>query len=444
LGPQRPYVARKQIMFRIFRLSFILLLFVAGVMASLASAEGPHITVLRVKGAINPVTASYIQRGIGSAEASGALAVIIQVDTPGGLDSAMRDIIQRFQASTVPVVVYVSPAGARAASAGTFITMAAHVAAMAPNTAIGAAHPVGGGGEEISGTMQEKVTNDAVAYIKGIANQRKRNADWAEKAVRESVSATEEEALKLGVIDLVAPDLPSLVASLDGRAVSLPAGSKTLSTTGAAIQSVGMNWMEDFLFAITDPNIAYILLSLALTGLFLELSNPGAILPGIVGGIALLLALFALGMLQANFAGVLLIFFAFILFLVELWVASHGMLTIGGIISLIVGSTILFSGVPGLELSFWVEASVVIAISSFFSFVVGAVVRAQRRRATTGREGLIGKTAVARSALEPEGMVFVEGERWEAIVDDGRVEPGEEVIVRSIDGLKLRVARLKS
>lgn len=437
--------AMQHLLAKLWRLRWSLLLIAALLPLGRLWAEVPHLDVLRVKGAINPVVAGYISRGIELAEREGALAVVIEMDTPGGLDTSMREIIQRIVSARVPVIFYVSPPGARAASAGAFIAMAAHVTAMAPNTAIGAAHPVAAGsigGEQVSGEMLEKATNDAAAYIRSLAQERHRNPEWAERAVRESISANEREALQLGVVELVAPDLASLLSQLQGRSVKLATGSVTFETRGAQIRYLDMGLIERFLYVISDPNIAFILLSLAMTGLFLELSNPGAILPGIVGGIFLLLALYSLGMMPVNWAGVLLIVLAFLFFLAEMLVVSHGMLTIGGIISLTLGALILFNtGASYLRVSWTVIALVVLIVSTFFFFVVSAVVGAHRRRLNTGREGLLGAVAVARTPLEPRGLVFLQGERWSAELDDGKAAEGEEVIVKAVDGLKLRVAK---
>jgi len=367
------------------------------------------------------------------------------MDTPGGLDTSMRDIVKDIVNARVPVVVYVSPSGARAASAGVFITMAAHVAVMAPNTAIGAAHPVviGTEGEEgMSETMEEKVVNDAAAYIRSIAEAHGRNMEWAEKAVRESVSATEREALKLNVIDMVAADLDSLVSQLDGRQVTMLGGNiVTLHTQGATINHIKMNTMEDFLYAISDPNIAYILLSLATLGIMAEIFNPGLIFPGVVGGICGLLAFYSLGMLPVNYAGVLLVVLAFGLFIAEIFTTSFGLFTAGGITSLVIGSLILFKGGPLFQVSPWLIATVAVIIAALFALVISRVIRAHRRQASTGREELIGKTAVVKVALEPEGTVFYKGERWAAISDRGQVEPGEAVIITKVDGLKLYVIK---
>ncbi len=421
--------------------TLLLLPFVLLFVGPTQAAEN-ELVVLRLSGTINSVTAGYIDRGIGAAESSGARAVVIELDTPGGLDSAMRSMVQRINSSKVPVVVYVSPAGARAASAGTFITMAAHVAAMAPNTAIGAAHPVTGSGQDIPGSLGEKVLNDAAAYIRGIAELRGRNADWAEKAVRESLSLNEREAVDQKVVDLVATDLPNLVAQLEGRQVKLLNQTVILGTQGAPIRRLDTSLMEKFLYAISQPTIAYILLALAMTGLFFELANPGSIFPGVLGGMFLLMALYSLGTLPVNWAGVLLIVLAFVLFVADLFVTAHGALTVGGLISLVAGSLILMSGSnPLFVIDRWVIALVALTVTAFFAFVVASVVQAHRRPTTTGAEALVGKEAVARTALDPSGMVFVEGERWTAQSLSGRVEEGEVVIITEVVGMKLKVVK---
>ncbi|MDH5695168.1 MAG: nodulation protein NfeD [Dehalococcoidia bacterium] len=431
---------------RIIRLLLLVSLLVAASIVIEVQAATSRVDVLHVKATINPVLVDYIKRGIDQAEEGNAAACIIQLDTPGGLDTSMRDIVKDIVNARVPVVVYVSPSGARAASAGVFITMAAHVAAMAPNTAIGAAHPVAVGAEgeaQMSEAMEEKVVNDAAAYIRSIAEAHGRNMEWAEKAVRESVSATEQEALELNVIDMVAPDLNSLTSQLEGRQITMLDGRVvTLHTEGAEINHVEMNTIEDFLYTISDPNIAYILLSLAMLGIFFELSNPGLILPGVVGGICLLMAFYSLGMLPVNYAGVLLIVLAFGLFIAEVFTATFGLFTAGGITSLVIGSLILFKGVsPLFQVNPWLIATVAIGIAGFFGFVVNRVIRVHRRQASTGREELVGKTAVVKVALEPEGTILFKGERWTAVSEKGRVKPGEEVIITKVDGLKLWVIK---
>ncbi|MFC2002096.1 nodulation protein NfeD [Chloroflexota bacterium] len=433
-------------MARIFRILLITSLLLAAFITMKAQAASPSIDVLTIKGAINPVLVDYVKRGIDQAEETGASALIIQMDTPGGLDTAMRDIIQDIVNARVPVVVYVSPSGARAASAGVFITMSAHVAVMAPNTAIGAASPVAMGAEgeqQMSETMKDKVVNDAAAYIRSIAEAHNRNMEWAEKAVREAVSATEQEALELNVIDMVAPDLDTLVAQLHGRQVTmLDSSVVTLQTQGATINYVDMKTIEGFLYTIADPNIAYILLSLAMLGIMVEIFNPGLIFPGVVGAISLLLAFFSLGVLPVNYAGVLLIVLAFGLFVGEVLTTAFGLFTVGGVVSLVIGSMILFKGgSPLFRVDPWLIATVTITISAASAFVVSRAIIAHRKQAKTGREELIGKTAVVKVALGPEGTVFYKGERWTAIVDKGRVEPGEEVLITKTDGLTLYVVK---
>ncbi|MFQ6122330.1 MAG: nodulation protein NfeD [Dehalococcoidales bacterium] len=434
---------------RIIRILIIVIgLLLAASIVVRVQAASSRIDVLQVKGTINPVLVDYISRGIDQAEEYGALAVIIQMDTPGGLDTAMRDIVKEIVNARVPIVVYVSPSGARAASAGVFVTMAAHIAAMAPNTAIGAAHPVavGEGGEAaMSQAMEEKVVNDAAAYIRSIAEAHGRNMEWAEKAVRESVSATEKEALELNVIDMVAPNLHSLITQLDSRQVILLDGSVvTLNTEGATVNYVEMKIVEDFLYTIADPNIAFILLSLAMLGITVEIFNPGLIFPGVVGGICLLLAFYSLGVLPVNYAGVLLIVLAFGLFVGEVLTTTFGIFTAGGVISLVIGSLILFKGAsPVFQVDPWLIATVTIIVAALFAFVVSRVIRAHRKQATTGREELVGKTAVVKVALNPEGTVFFKGERWEAVSDKGQIESGEEVIITKVEGLKLWVTKKK-
>ncbi|MFC2034564.1 nodulation protein NfeD [Chloroflexota bacterium] len=432
-------------MLKIIRILLLLGLLITASIAIEAQAASPTIAVINAKGIINPVLADYIGRGIEDAEESNAIASIIQMDTPGGLDTSMRDIVQDIVNARIPVVVYVSPSGARAASAGVFITIAAHVAVMAPNTAIGAASPVSIGPEgeaTMSETMEEKVVNDAAAYIRSIAQAHGRNMEWAEQAVREAVSATEQEALELNVIDMVAPDLDTLISQLDGWEVTMLGGSVvTLDTQNVTINHIEMNWVEGFLYAISDPNIAFLLLSLATLGLFVEISNPGLIFPGVVGAISLLLAFFALGQLPINIAGILLIVLAFGLFIAEVFTATFGLLTAGGVTSLVLGALILFKGGPLFQISPWLIAIIAVIIATFFAFIINRVIRAHHRQASTGREELIGKTAIVKVTLEPEGTVLFKGERWTAISESGRVEPGETVIINKVDSLQLYVVK---
>jgi len=434
-------------MLRVIRIFLILGLLTTALISVGAQAASSTIVVFDVKGVINPVMTDYVVRGIEEAEERNATACIIQMDTPGGLDTAMRDIIKKIVNARVPVVVYVSPSGARAASAGVFITVSAHIAAMAPNTAIGAASPVSIGPEgeqEVSTTMEEKILNDAAAYIRSIAEAQGRNVEWAEKAVREAVSATEQEALELNVIDIVAADLDTLISELDGREVTLLGGAVvTLDTQGATIHRVEMSWIEEFLFAITDPNIAFVLLSLATLGLMVEISNPGLIFPGVVGGICLIMAFYSLGNLPVNIAGILLIVLAFGLFVAEVFTASFGLFTAGGIAALILGSLIMFKGGPLFQVNPWLVGTIAVCVGGVLAFIISRVVTAHRRQAYTGREELAGKTAVVKAALEPEGMVLYRGERWTAVSEEGRVEPGEEVVINKVDSLKLYVSKKK-
>lgn len=410
---------------------------------SAAWAQAARITELEVRGPITPVVAGYVERGIRAANDQRLAAVLVRLDTPGGLDTAMRDIVQAFEASALPVIVYVTPPGARAASAGAFITMAAHVAAMAPNTAIGAASPVGGGGEEIKGTMKAKVTNDAAAYLRGIATSRGRNAAWAERAVREAVSASAEEAVKLKVVDLVAPDVPTLLDRIDGRKVKIGDRTVILKTADADLRPFEMNGIERFLQSISDPSIALLLLNIGMLGLFFELSNPGLIIPGVVGGICLLLGLFALGTLPINAAGIALIGLAFLLFVAELFVPSFGALAVGGIISLVLGALMLVApGTPGFEVSRPLIATIAGSTGLLMAALGYMAVRAQRRQATTGREGMIGETGEVRQELNPEGQVFTHGELWRAVSLGGPVPKGAQVRIERVEDLTLYVSPL--
>ncbi|MFA5316800.1 MAG: nodulation protein NfeD [Dehalococcoidales bacterium] len=426
------------------RLLLLLLLFSISSITFI-HADSPQISVLNVKGTINPVLTDYIKRGLDQAEQDGAVLCIIQLDTPGGLDSAMRDIVQSIVGSRVPVAVYVSPSGARAASAGVFITLAGHVAAMAPNTVIGAASPVSlgpEGEEQMSETMQEKVINDTAAYVRSLAASRGRNLEWAEKAVREAVSATEQEALELGVIDLVAANLEELAVKIDGREITMLDGRKiTLDTRDAVFRPVEMNTIEDLLYTISDPNIAFLLMGLAMLGIFVEITNPGLIFPGIFGAIALLLSFFSLGTLPINLAGILLIVLAFGLFIAEAFTASFGLFTAGGVTALVIGSLILFKGGPLFSINPWVITTVVIAITGFFIFIIYKVIAARRKPAFTGAEEIVGGTAIVKKVLNPKGIVLFRGENWTATSESGTIEPDEEVTITRYENLKLWVTR---
>ena len=425
------------------RFRFLPLLILSFTLVTPAGWASPdEVYVARVEGIIAPSLAEFFVSAIRKAEDGGAHAIIFELDTPGGLDTSMRIIIKEILRSPVPVIIYVSPSGARAASAGAFITIAAHVAAMAPGTNIGAAHPVQMGGGEADEEMTRKIENDAAAYIRGLAERRGRNAIWAEDAVRKSVSATATEALRLKVIDVVAENRADLLAKIDGRTVETGAGKITLKTKTAKIVEVEMGLRDKVLSVISNPTIAYILLILGMAGLYFELSTPGAILPGVLGGICLILAFYAFQTLPINYAGLLLIILGVILFIAEVMVVSHGILTIGGIAAMILGSLMLIdSPAPFLQISLSAILGVTAATTAFFVFAIGAVFRAHRRQPATGREGLVGQAGVARTRLNPDGLIFIRGEIWNATCAEG-AEPGEQVQVTSVAGLKLKVKKL--
>jgi membrane-bound serine protease (ClpP class) len=399
-----------------------------------------EIIVINVEGVVNPVMSEFITRSVDEAEKEKANVLIIELDTPGGLDTSMRSIVKKIIASEVPVVVYISPSGARAASAGVFITIAAHVAAMAPGTNIGAAHPVGVGGK-MDKTMAEKAVNDASAYIRSLAEKRGRNAEWAEKAVKESVSVTEQEALKLNVIDIVAPDMKSLLGTIDKREVQGPTGKQIIHTKDIKIRYKEMGLRHKILDIISDPNIAYLLMLLGFYGLFFELTNPGVVLPGVLGAFSLILALYSFQTLPVNYAGLLLIILAIVLFILEIKVTSYGMLTIAGLVSMTIGSIMLFdSPLPFFRLSLKVIFPAVILTTLFFSLTVYLSVKAYRQKPVTGAEGLIGLEGEARTDVHNKGHVFVHGELWQAWSDEP-VKSGEKIIVEKVENLKLKVRK---
>jgi membrane-bound serine protease (ClpP class) len=397
---------------------------------------------MEVTGPVTPVMLSFIERGIEEAEEQGAEALVIMLNTPGGDVELTRKIIEAIISSNVPVAVYVAPRGAFAASAGTFITLAGHVAAMAPATSIGAASPVSGQGEEIPETLKDKITNILQAEIEGLAQRRGEKAvEWAREAVSEARAATAEEALELGVIDFIANDLEDLLRQMDGFSVTLHDGQEvTLQTADAPTEEVLMTPIEQFLHTITNPNIAFILLTLGINGILFELSSPGGYAAGVVGVICLLLAFYALGVLDVNYTGLLFIALAFILFVVDIKAPTHGALTVGGIVSFILGSLLLFNS-PFYAVSRSLVIGVGLATGLFFAFVVTKAVLVQRRPATTGAEGLVGALAVARTDLSPTGTVYLKGEWWEAETDDAPIEAGEQVRVKSVDGFRVRVRR---
>jgi len=404
--------------------------------------EAGQVKVLRVEGPITPVVAEFIERGIDAAELEGANALIIVLDTPGGSVEVTRRVTRRMTEAQVPVVVYVAPEGAHAASAGTFVVLAAHVAAMAPGTSVGAAAPVAGGGEEMGETAKKKAVSILEADAEGLARRRGEDAvEWARKAVREAKAATEKEALALGVIDLIADDLGDLLKKLDGRQVELDGRTAVLETRGVSVQELTMNPMEQFLHLITNPNIAFILMTLGLNGILFELSSPGGYVAGIVGGICLLLGLYGLGVLEANWIGLFLIAVAFVLFILDVKAATHGVLTLGGVAAFILGALVLFES-PYYQISRWLIVGVAVATGGFFAFAVAKALRAQALQPTTGFEGMVGRVAEARTDLNPEGAVFLMGEWWDAVAEDPPISKGEKVVVVGREeGLRLRVRR---
>lgn len=410
--------------------------------ASFAGDNKPSFDVITVNSAITPPIAKYVQENIELSAKGGADGLIILLDTPGGLDLAMRDIAKSILNAPIPVIVYVYPSGARAASAGVIITVSAHIAAMAPGTNIGAAHPVAIGiGGTMDKTMAKKVENDAAAYVRGIAAQRGRNADWVERAVRKSESITAEDALRSRVIDFVATDVKNLLEQMDKKTVLLSSGKVklVLKTKGAIVNEKRMSLRQKILATLSDPNIAYILMLVGLAGIYFEFTNPGAILPGVIGGISLILAFFAMQTLPVNFAGVLLILFGVLLFIAEIKVISHGLLTVGGIISLFLGSLMLFdSPDPALRVSFKVLIPSVAVISLFFAAVIALVVKAQMQNQYTGSEGMAGEKGEAMTDVHDDGRVFIKGEHWHAF-SDKKIEKGKKIKVVKVEGLKLKI-----
>jgi len=421
------------------------LLYIVMVLASLASpllAQGTaaHVDVLTANGPITPIISGYIERGIQAAEEDGAALLVIRLDTPGGSVQVMGRIVRDIDAARVPIVVFVWPAGGRAASAGTLVTMAAPLAAMAPRTTIGAAHPVGSQGEDLAGTEGQKIVNDMVANIRAhTAHRGEKAMRWAESAVRESKSLRAYDALDLGVIDAVVPDVPALLEALDGRKVTVQGETITLHTAGATTHEINMTGVEAFLHTITDPTIAFILMTIGINGLLFELASPGSYLPGIAGGIALLLALYAFGVLSVNYTGLLFIVLAFVLFVVDVKAATHGVLTIGGIVSFVLGSMVLFNS-PFNVVPKMVIISVALITGGFFAFGVGAVLHIRRQQPRTGREGLVGSVGHVVEDLAPEGYVFVHGERWAAFHDGDEPLPrGALVRVKEMNRFRLHV-----
>ncbi len=397
--------------------------------------------LITVDAAITPVVAEYINKSIDLASKANAEAVIIELDTPGGLVDSMREIVKKIMSADVPVVVYVGPSGARAASAGVFVTIAANIAAMAPTTHIGAAHPVTMEGK-MDKTMEAKVVNDLAAMARSVAEKRGKNAKWAEEAVRKSVSITETEALKLKVIDLVTPDIPSLLKAINGKTVDVVDGKRTLKTEGAEIEEIKMGFRFKFLNIISNPNIAYILMILGFYGLYFEFANPGAIFPGVAGAICLILAFYALQTLPINYAGLMLIILGVGLFIAEAFITSHGVLGLGGAVAMAIGSVMLIESTsPYLRISWSVIVPVVALSALLFIITVTLAVRVHREKVDTGKEGMLGLEGEAKTDVHASGQVFVRGEYWSAW-SDTPLQKGDRVKVEAVEGLKLKVKKL--
>jgi membrane-bound serine protease (ClpP class) len=422
------------------KISLILVTLVLG-LALAATARAGAVYVLQATGSINPGLAEFIVEGVQLAEQEKANALVIELDTPGGLDTSMRQIVQAISNAKVPVVVYVSPRGARAASAGVLITIAADVAAMAPGTNIGAAHPVSIGAGKMDKTMETKVVNDMAAFARSLAAERGRNAEWAEKAVRQSVSITASEALKLKVIDVMADNLEDLLTKIEGRRVTVAGKAVTLHTTGVPVREIPEGVRFRVLKYIADPNIAFILMMIGLAGLYFEMAHPGVVFPGVIGAISLLLAFFAFQTLPINWIGILLILLSFVFFILEFKITSYGLLSLAGVASLFLGGIMLFrGGGPGMSVSWGVLVPTVLTVSLFFIAVAGIVFRSHLRRSMTGSAGMVGEHGVAHTALKPEGQVFVHGEYWHA-VSSQPIEAGEPIVVLKVIDLRLLVRR---
>lgn len=425
--------------------SFLVGLVLIILLACLSEARGAQskIIVLDVNGPIVPVTERYIERGLSHAEDTNAPACVITLNTPGGLYNTTQNIVQKIMNAKIPVIVYVSPAGGWAGSAGTFITISAHVAAMAPGSRIGAAHPVAGQGQELPETQNKKITEDAAAWARSIAEARKRNADKAALAVTESRSYTDKEALQNNLIDLRAASLHELLQKVDGQEVTIATGQRlSLNTAGAQLYHLEMTFSEKFLHTVSDPNVVYILMMLGMLGLIFELSNPGLIFPGVIGGISLLISLYSLGTLDASWSGVLLILLGFGLFVAEIFVPSFGILTIGGIISLFAGSLMLFSQQhPMPQISYGLIAGTVVSVTAIMAFIIHSVIKAHRRQVTIGKESFRGNTGLAVTDLKPHGTVLFEGERWKAVAEEGEIESGSKVLIDRVEGLTLYVRK---
>ncbi len=405
---------------------------------SCPASDSKEALLIDLEGPINPGTAAFVLRGLKEAANRGSTIAVIRLDTPGGLVPSMKIIVKAISNSPVPVIVYVAPSGAGAASAGVMITVAGHISAMAPGTNIGAAHPVSSGGKDIGGDMSEKVVNDMASYVRSIAEIRGKNAEWLEEAVRESVSVTAEEALEKNVIDLIAKDLDELFKLINGKEVQVTTGKITLNTENIKIFNFFLRFRDKLLKTVSDPNIAYILMMIGLAGLYFELSHPGAIFPGVIGGISLILAFYSMQTLPVNYAGLLLIILAIIFFIIEIKTPTYGILSIGGVISLVMGSIMLFDSGTGVSLELVIPSTLV--IGGFFAVVAGLAFKAHRTKPHSGMDGLLGKTGVTQEPLDPEGLIFIHGEYWQAAASE-KIEANENVIVDKICGLTLKVRK---
>jgi len=415
-------------------------LFIIPVLLALSFGECPaaqnDLYLVVISDPISPGISDFVVKALEKASQDEVAGIIIQLDTPGGLADSMREIVMAILACEVPVIVFVAPGGARAASAGVMITIAADIAAMAPGTNIGAAHPVTIGTQQADKNIAEKVINDMVAHGKSVAAKRGRNAEWVEKAIRDSIAATESEALEANVINLVAEDMDDLVKQLNGRDVQ---GKGTLHLGEANIVEIEESLRTKILKAISNPNVAYILMMIGLAGLYFELAHPGAVFPGVIGSISLLLAFFAFQTLPVNYTGILLIILALVFFILEIKVTSYGMLSVAGVVTLVLGSLMLFEkGIPGMSVSWQVLLPTVLLIAGFFVVVTGLVVKSHRIKSKTGAEGMVGDIGIVKKALSPEGKVFVHGELWNA-VSGVPIEEGAKVRVTQVENLVLTV-----
>jgi len=415
----------------------IILLFVIGLNG--LKAESNKVIWISVNGPITPIKLKYISENLLKAEREDVECLVIQMDTPGGLMRSTWDIDKRILSATVPVVVYIAPTGGRAASAGVYITYASHIAVMAPSTNIGSAHPVTMGKQDTSSVMLDKITNDAVAHIKGLAETRGRNAEWAEDAVRKSVSITAREAVEKGVINFIAKDEKDLLRKLDGREVKLVNGSRTMETRNADVRYELMTWQYKILDKISDPNIAYLLMLAGMAGIFFELKSPGAIFPGAIGGICLILAFFSMQVLPINAAGVLLILLGILFFILELHITSFGLLTIGGIVSMLLGSLMLFKS-PEISVSLGIIIPAVLGTALFFIVALGLGLKAQRKKVTTGLKGLVGEKGEVARKIGDLYQINIHGEIWKAYCDSP-LKKNDKVVVTDIEGMMLKVEK---